>query len=283
MLNTSCLIRAAASVSARFSSALVLAVVAGHALAQDAVFIDEQGILNADLQGFSSDWTGSRSVGDGMSTLMALAADNSASGKISDVGFSLQNTRLGFQWVFRTWGFSEGFSMTKIGTGGAEMTIENPTSDFRNVSIIMGNGARLSNSGQWLNASSREYKDSVSDLSADEALSVFAELRPVTYKFKGVKAGNREVGFIAEDVPDLVATTERDALNPLELVALLTKVVQHQQNTLEQQVAANHAQQQINVQQQETLAALKGKVAELELEVDRARKSGYANRLGAVH
>jgi hypothetical protein len=283
MLNTSCLIRAAAYVSVRFSSALVLAVVAGHALAQDAVFIDEQGILNADLQGFSSDWTGSRTLGDGLSSLMALAADNSNTTMTSDVGFSLQNTRAGFQWVFRTWGVSQGFAVTKIGTGGAEMTIENPTSDFRNVSIVMGNGARLSDSGQWLNASSRAYKESISDLSAEEALSAFAGLRPVTYEFKGDKGGTREVGFIAEDVPDLVATAERDALNPLELVALLTKVVQHQQNTLEQQTAANHAQQQINAEQQETLVALKGKVAALELELDRARKSDYANTLSAVH
>jgi hypothetical protein len=273
MLNTTCLIRAAASVSVRFSFALVLAVVAGHALAQDAVFIDEQGILNADLQGFSSNWSGSKTLGDGSSSLMALTADNSATNKSSDVGFSLENRRLGFQWVFRTSGGSQGFAMTKIGTGGAEMTIGNPTSDFRNVSIVMGNGARLSDSGQWLNASSRAYKESISDLSVDEALSAFAELRPVTYQFKGDKGGKaviREVGFIAEDVPDLVATAERDALNSLEFVALLTKVVQHQQLTLKQQVAANHAQQGINAAQAEVLTALKRKVKELEQELRRA-------------
>jgi hypothetical protein len=38
--------------------------------------------------------------------------------------------------------------------------------------------------------------------------------------------------FIAEDVPDLVATNSRDALSSMDLVAVLTKVVQEQQKTI---------------------------------------------------
>jgi acetolactate synthase small subunit len=41
------------------------------------------------------------------------------------------------------------------------------------------------------------------------------------------------VGFIAEDVPDLVATTDRKGLSAMDIVAVLTKAVKEQQKTIE--------------------------------------------------
>jgi hypothetical protein len=43
------------------------------------------------------------------------------------------------------------------------------------------------------------------------------------------------VGFIAEDVPDLVASMDRKALSPMDIVAVLTKVIQTQQEEIYQQ------------------------------------------------
>jgi hypothetical protein len=40
------------------------------------------------------------------------------------------------------------------------------------------------------------------------------------------------VGFIAEDVPDLVAMPDRKGLSAMDVVAVLTKVVQQQQKTI---------------------------------------------------
>ena len=44
------------------------------------------------------------------------------------------------------------------------------------------------------------------------------------------------VGFIAEEVPDLVAQTStgRKYLSPMDIVATLTKVVQEQQKTIDE-------------------------------------------------
>jgi hypothetical protein len=42
------------------------------------------------------------------------------------------------------------------------------------------------------------------------------------------------VGFIAEDVPDLVATEDRKGMSAMDVVAVLTKVVQDQQQTIEE-------------------------------------------------
>ena len=44
--------------------------------------------------------------------------------------------------------------------------------------------------------------------------------------------GEMTVGFIAEDVPDLVATASRKTLSGLDIVAVLTRVVQQQQDVI---------------------------------------------------
>ncbi len=41
------------------------------------------------------------------------------------------------------------------------------------------------------------------------------------------------VGFVAEDVPELVAEPGRKGLNPMDITAVLTKVVQNQQQEIQ--------------------------------------------------
>ena len=53
-----------------------------------------------------------------------------------------------------------------------------------------------------------------------------------TYK---TGAGEQHIGFIAEDVPDLVATKDRKGLSPMDIVAVLTKVVKEQQGVMQKQ------------------------------------------------
>jgi hypothetical protein len=50
----------------------------------------------------------------------------------------------------------------------------------------------------------------------------------VKYNYKVDKA-DKHVGFIAEDVPDLVATADRKGLSPMDVTAVLTRVVQELQ------------------------------------------------------
>jgi hypothetical protein len=92
-------------------------------------------------------------------------------------------------------------------------------------------GGAYSDGATWVNASSREYKEDIKDLSTEAAMSTFDALKPVTFKYKtGDHVGH--VGFIAEDVPDLVATKDRKGLSAMDIVAVLTKVVQEQQETI---------------------------------------------------
>jgi hypothetical protein len=95
-----------------------------------------------------------------------------------------------------------------------------------------GTQARLTTAGVWTDASSREAKEHIENLSVDDAMKALHELQPVTYNYK-VLPGDPKVGFIAEDVPAIVATPERQGLSALDIVAVVTKVVQEQQKTID--------------------------------------------------
>ena len=97
--------------------------------------------------------------------------------------------------------------------------------------LQMGSGAFVSSGGVWTNASSREYKESIRALSAKEAMDTLRGLNPVKFSYKAA-SDEQNVGFIAEDVPELVATKDRKGMSSMDVVAVLTKVVQEQQKTI---------------------------------------------------
>ncbi|MEN8133874.1 MAG: tail fiber domain-containing protein [Pseudomonadota bacterium] len=106
----------------------------------------------------------------------------------------------------------------------------NPTSPIHSVT-----GARLSAGGVWQNASSRDLKENIRNLDASEARTAFKALKPVTYNYK-VDSEDAHIGFIAEDVPEIVASKDRTTLGSMDMVALVTRVVQDQQSTIEEKV-----------------------------------------------
>ena len=97
-------------------------------------------------------------------------------------------------------------------------------------SLEMASGAKCTFDGKWTDSSSREAKENIENLTTDEALAALVGLEPVKFNYK---AGEEEhVGFIAEDVPELVAIGDRTTLSSMDIVAVLTKVVQEQQETI---------------------------------------------------
>jgi hypothetical protein len=92
----------------------------------------------------------------------------------------------------------------------------------------MASGARVTIGGVWTNASSRDYKDNIEALATEEALDTLKGLNPVKFAYKRDRT-EKHVGFIAEEVPELLATKDRKGLSPMDIVAVLTKVVQEQQ------------------------------------------------------
>jgi hypothetical protein len=78
-----------------------------------------------------------------------------------------------------------------------------------------------------------EGKKNIVELTPEEALAALANLEPVTFNYRQ-EDQERHVGFVAENVPDLIASSESEGLKPLEIVAVLTRVVKLQQLQIEE-------------------------------------------------
>jgi hypothetical protein len=122
--------------------------------------------------------------------------------------------------------------------------------------LQMASGAYVTSGGVWTNASSREYKKDIKELTGDEAMDALKQLSPVKFSYR-VDSEERHVGFISEDVPDLVATKDRKGMSPMDVVAVLTKVVQDQQKLFREQ-------QRTAQEQKTTIDDLAKKVTDLE-------------------
>ncbi len=81
--------------------------------------------------------------------------------------------------------------------------------------------------------SSRDYKEDIRALEVKEAMDTLRELRPVKFHYT-VDPTEESVGFIAEEVPTLVATNSRKSLSTMDVVAVLAKVTQEQQRVIDQ-------------------------------------------------
>jgi hypothetical protein len=97
--------------------------------------------------------------------------------------------------------------------------------------LDVGTSGAYCDGGAWVDGSSREYKENIQTLTTEKALKAFQGLEPVEYNYKADRE-EKYLGFIAEDVPELVATKDRKGLSPMDVVAVLTKVVQEQQKTI---------------------------------------------------
>lgn len=115
--------------------------------------------------------------------------------------------------------------------------------------IHLGNGAYCSVGGVWTNASSREYKQDIKALTTDLAFQTLDGLEPVSFKYK-TEADETHLGFIAEDVPEMVATKDRKGMSSMDVVAVLTKVLKDQHKMMQEQ--------------QKTISALSDKISALE-------------------
>jgi hypothetical protein len=145
-----------------------------------------------------------------------------------------------------------------LGTGTtARMSFDGDS----NVISFGGGGQYDGNS--FLDASSRALKQDILPLGPDAAIETLAGLEPVTFAYTGAP-GDPRVGFVAEDVPELVATPARQTLSALEIVAVLTKVVQEQQKVVRDQQTTMHEQRQTLEAQQKALAELSARLAALE-------------------
>ncbi len=72
------------------------------------------------------------------------------------------------------------------------------------------------------------------------------------------------MGFIAEDVPELVANKDRKGLSPMDIVAVLTKVVQRQQKDIEELKGENESVKDENEELKRKLITMESRLDDLE-------------------
>lgn len=77
--------------------------------------------------------------------------------------------------------------------------------------------------------SSRELKDNITELSSQEASQLLDSLNPIKFVYTDDANQTVRVGFISEEVPDVVSSPDRKAISPLDVVAVLTKALRDQQ------------------------------------------------------
>jgi hypothetical protein len=117
--------------------------------------------------------------------------------------------------------------------------------------LVHLSGGAYSDGSTWQPSCSRALKENITDLTLDEAMNALEGLNPVKFNYK-INKDEDYIGFIAEDVPELVATKERKSINTMDVVAVLTKVIQEQQKFIREQ-------QKINAELQKKIAELEEK------------------------
>jgi uncharacterized coiled-coil protein SlyX len=113
-------------------------------------------------------------------------------------------------------------------------------------------------------ASSRTIKHDIVDLDSRKASDALRQLTPVEFVYNDDESAEKRVGFIAEDVPEIVANGDRQSVPIMDVVALVTRVVKDQQQTIGEQNMSIARQQVTNDQQQKTIDLLMKRLEALE-------------------
>ena len=110
--------------------------------------------------------------------------------------------------------------------------------------------------GVWT-SSSREFKENIAAISPQEVFELVRSLNPVKFSYKADPQAKPHFGFIAEDAPNLVASPDKKAISPIDIVAILTKAVQQHQHFI-------YKLSNLVKEQQQEIDSLKKKVRILE-------------------
>ena len=89
-------------------------------------------------------------------------------------------------------------------------------------------------SNGFVQLSSIAIKDEVTDLSGQEVAEALAQLRPVKFKYKVSNDDGFQAGFLAEEVPELLATDNQQGVKLMDVIAVLTKAVQENRKVIKQ-------------------------------------------------
>jgi len=241
--------------------------------------------------------TGTNNVAVGTFSLVANTADNFNLGIGLGAGYNNSTGSSNIFLGYTAGAFETGSNKLYISSNGtrpllygemSETAADNKLGIGTNVvgagkTIAVHNGASLSAGGVWTNASSRELKDNIEALSTEDANAALEGLSPVRYVYKNSRE-EQYVGFIAEEVPELVATNDHKSLSPMDIVAVLTTVAKDQKgeitvlrDALAQEKLTNQKQQSTIEKQEERMLQMEIALAEVLRNQSTEMQVGSAN------
>jgi Family of unknown function (DUF6519)/Chaperone of endosialidase len=80
--------------------------------------------------------------------------------------------------------------------------------------------------------SSRTLKNNMVEFSGNEAREILNGLNPIKFTYKTDQNRTLHLGFIAEDVPDVIASVDRQTVKPMNIIAALTRISKDHQDML---------------------------------------------------
>jgi hypothetical protein len=111
-------------------------------------------------------------------------------------------------------------------------------------------------SNNFIQLSSEALKEDISYLSSQDVAEGLSKLNPVRFRYKQNSSGQISTGFLAEEVPDFLATPDHKGVKLMDVIALLTKAVQEHRWVVKQLSVKVKQQDQEIAELKQTLSKL---------------------------
>ena len=140
-------------------------------------------------------------------------------------------------WKFTTSGKGAGTTLdlqSNVAGKTFRVLSEDGTNCF-SVGVVNGGGAGNTGgvvNGHFVEFSSRDYKENIRALNSEQAMALLNHLNPVVFNYKGSKERELQLGFIAEDVPDFIASFDKKGIRLTNMMAVLCSVLREEQATI---------------------------------------------------
>jgi hypothetical protein len=193
--------------------------VTGTAVGQGGIGVQGNAQDGTAVQGIATTGTGVSAIsatGTALSVGSAGLFDSPQVSILQETPNDYARIRLSAQGDGQPWDIAAG------GPGGVLNFYSNATAT--NVISATSNG-NVTIAGSLKQHSSRTLKEDIRDLTYADALNAFSTLSPVRYKFRSDSTHSEHLGFIAEDLPELIAAGDRKTVCQMDIVAILTTVV----------------------------------------------------------
>jgi len=120
-----------------------------------------------------------------------------------------------------------GGNILDLRADGSALDLESTGADL----FINNNGIPVRIRNQQ-SVSSRDLKENITDFATEEATAALEALSPVSFTWKDDEEKTRQIGFIAEDAPELARSADEKGIIPMHILAILSKVVSEQQRVI---------------------------------------------------